>query len=107
MSPRKSTWWREWAREEHDQAHHMTVTTMVGTVLERRFIPAGTDLQNLLIELIAKWHANGWTIESFDYKTNYFYCNKESQRLCVGIWNRVGPYEGHSHLMGKSPQTRS
>jgi len=75
----------DWLREESDKEHWVTAENGYGNVLESTHIPAGVDLKRVLIEALAHWSNDGWTIESFSSQSSNFYCHKNGERLFIHI----------------------
>ena len=75
----------DWLREEANKEHWLTAETVTGNILESAYIPARSDLKRVLIEALARWSSDGWTIESFSSQSNNFFCNKDGERRFVHI----------------------
>jgi len=75
----------DWLREELHKEHWVTAANRYGDVLESTHIPAGVDLKRVLIEALARWSNDGWTVESFSSERSTFYCHKDGERLCIDI----------------------
>ncbi len=68
----------------------LVVRDMVGTTLEHRKLPGGTDLRADINRVQEQWIGNGWMVQPMGRHCAGFFCTKDGQRLYVGI-QRLDP----------------
>ena len=75
----------DWLKEGAGKEHVVTANDMFGNTIESRKIPVQSDLRRTLVEVLAQWSADGWTIEDFSSARPNFFCTKGAKRLHVSI----------------------
>jgi hypothetical protein len=109
MAPRS---YFDWLKETHTKPHWIVVTDMTGKRLEHRKLEIGTDLKRVLIENLARWTNDGWSVEEFGSKSSMFFCNRGSERRSIAIQptdpttfnsNSFGPSTHHGPALGSNP----
>lgn len=72
--------------ETVDQTRWLVVSSITGRIVGWMEFGPRENLKRRFAEAVAASYAAGWEVESFSSQLSFFFCHRESERRCVGIY---------------------